>query len=426
MFDLGTNTQFANNQSEVDRFNAEFYGKIKYPWAPSAFESVCREDFWRKMVAQDIGYWHDEILPKGAKIWVAGCGTNQALFTALKFPDAQIIGSDLSKESLEMCQKNASQLNINNLELRHESINEASYHSQFDYIICTGVVHHNSNPILAIKQLSKALKPSGLAEFMVYNKFHRVTTAAFQLAVRMLAKCNVKPDINKELPISQMIVKDFREENMMGHMLKEMETTPEAAFADSLLQPVEHSYTIASLHDTLSESQFELVHFCIDHFSQDDGRLDWNLRFQLQELKNLYDDLPDIERWQMTNLLQGETSPMLWFYIQRHDCLRSRKTEKQICLEFLDTKFKRTNLEKKLFLVNEEGLYDSNPILIDFPAKNKHFIYSKAKEVYEHLDENSSIKNTLEKCKINHDFLTINMIRACLATTANPYLEAYE
>ena len=109
MNNIGESLQFATSQSTVDSMNAEFYGNIKFPWPPMVFEKVCRKDFWTKMISQDLGYWNKSILPQHQRIWVAGCGTNQALFTALKFPDAKIIGSDLSQESLLLCEKNAKQ-----------------------------------------------------------------------------------------------------------------------------------------------------------------------------------------------------------------------------------------------------------------------------------------------------------------------------
>lgn len=421
---LGSNLQFSNKQSDVDLLNTEFYGKIKFPWPPSAFERVRKEGFWSKMISQDLGYWRDEILPKNCKIWVAGCGTNQAIFTALKFPSSQIIGSDLSKESLEVCKKNAEQLNVKNLDLRNESINDSSYNEQFDYIICTGVIHHNSNPEIPLQRLSKALKSSGVIELMVYNKFHRIYTSAFQLAVRMIAQCNENPNLEKELLIAKMMVNSYGGKNKMGDLLETMKYIQDAAFADSLLQPVEHSYTIESLDALTSDCGLELLTFCLDQFSRAEKNYDWNLRFESNELQSLYENLPDIKRWYITNLLQGEISPMLWFYAQKKNSQRLRKTEKQICEEFLNTKFRKINIEKEIFVLNDEGLYNKHPITVNFPTKER-FFSKGVKEFYGRLLEDQVIGKTFEKCEIPLTFSNINMIRSCLATSSYPYLEAY-
>jgi len=99
-----------------------------------------QEGFWPKMLGQDIGNWDRPVVPKNGAVWVAGCGTNQALITALKFPEANVLGSDLSEESLAVCRKNADSLGVGNLELRRESISDVKYVGEFDYVLCTGVM----------------------------------------------------------------------------------------------------------------------------------------------------------------------------------------------------------------------------------------------------------------------------------------------
>ena len=427
MTNLGENIQFAGDQRKVDKINSEFYGKIMYPWAPGAFEKFNQQGFWRKMIGQDIGYWNETIIPENANIWVAGCGTNQALFTALKFPDAQVIGSDLSRESLAFCRKNAMQLGVTNLQLKNESINEVLYSKQFDYIICTGVIHHNSEPQISLLKLAKALKPDGILEIMVYNKFHRLRTASFQLAIRMLTNCIDKPILEKELPIARMLANDFKENNFMSHLLNNVQYEPDAAFCDALLQPIEHSYTIKSLEKMGLECNLELLTFTVDQFSQAEGCYDWNLNFKDLKLQELYNELPDTSRWEITNLLQGENSPMLWFYMQRKDSVRLRKSEMKICQEFFNTKFKRVTLIKELYVLGENNNYKREPMPVEFPAQLKNLPYpDEAKEVYATLDEAVAIGRTIEKCNIDLSFNMLNKLRLCLATASSPYLEAYK
>ena len=38
--EVGHSLSAATSQGEVDRLNSEFYGKIKYPWPPTAFDRV--------------------------------------------------------------------------------------------------------------------------------------------------------------------------------------------------------------------------------------------------------------------------------------------------------------------------------------------------------------------------------------------------
>ena len=78
--------------------------------------------------------------------------------------------------SLVVCQSTASQIGIRNLALENKSINDVNYKEEFDYIICTGVIHHNADPIGTLNKLAAALKPDGILELMVYNYCHRFQT----------------------------------------------------------------------------------------------------------------------------------------------------------------------------------------------------------------------------------------------------------
>src|SRR5262249_21113199 len=147
---------------KVDRMNAEFYGKFPYPWRPFKLDRILDSDFSRKMLCQALGDWTHTIIPQRPEIWVAGCGTNQALITALNFPAARVVGSDISRPSLDLCTSAAQDLSVCNLDLHEESLNDCTYREAFDYILCTGVVHHNAQPAETLRRLARALRPGGV------------------------------------------------------------------------------------------------------------------------------------------------------------------------------------------------------------------------------------------------------------------------
>src|SRR5215467_15104687 len=151
----------------VDQINAVFYNKFPYPWQAHKFDYLQDPYFETRLLNQDVGSWNFRVVPKCPRIWVAGCGTNQALITALKFPKAAILGTDLSTSSLEHCTETARALGICNLVLKQESINQSAYKERFDYIISTGVIHHNAFPEDTLRKLAAAMKPYGILELMV-------------------------------------------------------------------------------------------------------------------------------------------------------------------------------------------------------------------------------------------------------------------
>lgn len=417
------NLHFATGQQAVDDLNSEFYGKIQFPWPPQFFERVQQPDLAPRMLAQDLGVWRGGVLPEEPRIWVAGCGTNQALFTALRFHRGRVLGSDLSAESLAACGDNAASLGVGNLELVRESINEASYDRRFDYVLCTGVIHHNADPAAPLSRLAAALEPAGVLELMVYNHFHRVLTSAFQNAIWILLGRPAKPDLASELPVARELVRTFRRGNLMSTLLEGVDELPEAGFADYLLQPVEHSFTVESLVRMARGCGLELLSFCNDAFSRVKGDAGWDLDFASPRLRDLYEPLPDADRWQITNLLQAEASPMLWFYFQRQDSPRPRQSERQIADGFAASRFRRVKTQKEIFMRKAAGGYLRRPLVSPFPGEPRHAL---AHQVHSALDEEMPLGTTLSRLGIEPSLAQLSRLRLALATSGNPYLEAVD
>ena len=415
------NLHFASGQQEVDRLNAEFYGDIQYPWPPQYFDRLRRADLAPRMLAQDIGCWQGALLPETPRIWVAGCGTNQALFTALRFQRGQVLGSDLSAASLATCRANAASLGVRNLELVRESLNEASHAGCFDHVICTGVIQCNADPAVPLARLAAALRPAGVLELMVYNRFHRVLTAAFQNALWHLLGKPPRPDLERERPVARRLVETFRHPNLMSQFLGACGSLPDAAFADTLLQPVEHSHTVASLAALAERCGLEMLTSCNDAFSRTQGDADWNLKLEDPGLQRRYEALPDVERWQITNLLLAEASPMLWFYFQRRDCPRQRKSERQLAGEFLDLRFVRDKTQKELYARGADGTYSPSPRLVAFPGEP---LRELPRQVFRALDETLPLRDTLSWLGVDTSLPTLNRLRLALATSGCPFLEA--
>jgi SAM-dependent methyltransferase len=421
MSQFAENVEFARDSASVDDINAEFYARVQYPWPPMSFRRILDPDFWWQMLAQDIGSWKG-LSSTAPRVWVAGCGTNQALITALKFPNAHVLGTDLSQPSLDVCARNEAQVGVTNLELRKASINDATDVEAFDYILCTGVIHHNSDPAYSLGRLASALRPDGVLELMVYNVFHRVEAAAFQLAMRKLGgRSEERPDFAAEMPVARRLAESFRHGNRMSELLSRVATEPDAAFFDQLLQPVERSFSVDTLSKMTSSCGLDLLTFAVDQFSQAAGALSWNIELGDPVLQAGYEALPDLTRWHISNLMLLERSPMLWFYARRTDAPGRRKSEQEICAEFLDTTFVRNRAAGESFVRNASGNYDKPRQRFQFPGKPAD---ATARRVYEALDEARPIRATIDALDLPTSFIALNRLRTSLATTAFPFLKA--
>jgi SAM-dependent methyltransferase len=404
----------------VDAMNARFYGKYPFPWRPARFDYVVDPAFETIMLNQGIGDFTHSIIPRRAKIWVAGCGTNQAVFTALRFPEATIIATDLSEQSLEIASGTARGLGIKNLQLKRESINGSAYAEEFDYIICTGVIHHNADPQGALKKLAASLSPTGVLELMVYNRYHRIITTAVQKAIRILGGNAITGDMETELNLARKLVEQFPAENLVSMFLQTYRGESESAIADALIQPVEYSYTVESLEELASSCELELVSPCINLSNRIINPFSWNMQFADREFQSVYDSLPDMQRWQVTNLLMLEISPMLWFYVQRKDSGRRVKSEKELCEEFLSTRFVQAVSEQRTYVLNGDENYVLSPSTIRYPPPPPDNLTN----IVNSADGISPMKDIFDRLDLDRSFHSVNTCRLKLTTPASPYLKA--
>lgn len=398
----------------------EFYRRFPWPWPPMQWEAVEEPDFERRMLNQSLGDWDNRTVPPQASIWVAGCGTNQALHTALKFPGATVIGSDVSSASLGLCRRNAEQLGVTNLTLREESINDASYVGAFDYVICTGVIHHNEDPQFTLGRLARAMRPNAVLELMVYNRFHRTLSSCFQKAIRLLSGGTV--DFETDLAMARRLVEQFPARNQLADMVQEFKEGSESDFADLLIHPVEHSYTVESLGRLLAACGLEYALPCVTSY----GRFCapsvlWAMRFPDPDLQARYDALSDATRWQVTNLLQYDQSPLLWFYLRRTDAETPRRTEQQINAEFLRRTFERTQTRRRLFVRDDAGAYQPSARLRAHPsAATDPF----ARRVLDALEPGQPMATVFRTLRIPTTLASVHEARVKLTTSEFPYLVA--
>jgi SAM-dependent methyltransferase len=417
------NLLLVESAESVDQINAGFYGRFPYPWPAAKFDCLQDPNFNVEMLNQELGDWSHSLAPPDARIWVAGCGVNQAVITALRFPKATVLGSDLSSASLDLCAQNARALGVANLELRQESLNQVAYREEFDYVICTGVIHHNADPAVTLNRISGALKPSGILELMVYNRFHWVIPVAFQQAIRRLCDGQgTVSDFECELSVTRSIIKQAPASPLLRSYLSRYSSdSPESMLADELLQPVIYSYTVDSLKDLAASCNLELLRPSLNQFDKAAGAYSWELSCNDPVVSQLYEALPDTRRWEITNFLLLENSPMLWFYLQRSDASRPRKSEHQVCEEFLDTVFIQASTLQQNFIRTEQGQYVRSSNAVPYPVSPPD---ATVRRIFEAVDGFATMREIFERLRLETGFRYVNNVRLKLTTPAYPYLKA--
>ena len=129
---------------------------------------------WRHL---DIPVLTEELKAKGRgkKILIAGCGTGyEPLNMAVHYPEARILGVDLSVPSLAYGKQKAVEFGIDNIEFMQADILELEESGQqFDMITSVGVLHHMEDPVEGWSKLLTCLKPDGFMKIALYSEAAR-------------------------------------------------------------------------------------------------------------------------------------------------------------------------------------------------------------------------------------------------------------
>jgi SAM-dependent methyltransferase len=136
-------------------------------------------------------------LPVDSELLVAGCGTGrEAALWALRFPDARITAIDLSEASLAYARERCRALGLDRIDFRRlDLLSVAELGRTFDFIGCSGVLHHLPDPEAGWAALAAVLKPGGAMRVMLYSKVARLKVRAAQRHIADLQDRPVDSDL---------------------------------------------------------------------------------------------------------------------------------------------------------------------------------------------------------------------------------------
>ncbi len=118
--------------------------------------------------------WPEGLPRRDLRILSAGCGTNQAAILAYTNPACSVLGIDLSEASLAHEQFLKDKHGLANLRLEQRDLRDvATMGGEFDYIMCTGVLHHMRDPDEGLRALAAGLSRDGVLMAMLYGAHAR-------------------------------------------------------------------------------------------------------------------------------------------------------------------------------------------------------------------------------------------------------------
>jgi SAM-dependent methyltransferase len=252
-FVMSHSTQKLSPIPNVDAEVQDFYDR--YPYPPPVDNLDKYQRLWQDRQRRRADYhlfWPNRSYREDQSILIAGCGTSQAPKHALRWPEAQVTGIDCSATSVCHTEQLARKYNLKNLQVHQLPIERAAdLGMSFDQIVCTGVLHHLSDPDAGLSALRSALKPDGAMHLMVYAPYGRAGIYMLQEFCRRIGIKATDAEIQDLIRALSALPPGHPLETLLSQA---PDFRNEAALADALLHPQDRAYSVPQLFDFIANA----------------------------------------------------------------------------------------------------------------------------------------------------------------------------
>jgi len=215
------------------------------------------------------------------EVLIAGCGTGDQVFQALRYKNCNITAIDISSASLAYTQRKINEYKVTNVNLIQLDILKVSLlKKKFDIIECCGVLHHLAEPEKGLNQLTRVLNDNGYMRLSFYTESSRKTVVEARNYIKA-----------KKIEPSPENIRSFRRDVLSGYLPNlisltnhgsDFYTTSECR--DLCFHFQEHRFTINQIEGLLKESKLNFLGFLLP-----------------EEIKSLYKNYNPLDKLQ-TNL----------------------------------------------------------------------------------------------------------------------------
>ncbi len=202
-----------------------------------------------------------------ARMLVAGGGTGDALIylaEQLRETDAEVVYLDMSQRSMEVAQARAQVRGLDNIQWLHHSLLELPDLDigQFDYINCSGVLHHLADPDEGLLALKSVLKKPGLMGIMLYGTIGR--TGIYQMQHLLQMANHNEPDMRVQIENTRMIMNELPRTNWYKRaeeMTTSLERDGDIGLYDTFLHPQDRAYTVPQMYEYVEKAGLHFVEY---------------------------------------------------------------------------------------------------------------------------------------------------------------------
>ena len=190
-------------------------------------------------------------------ILIAGCGTGQQpIHIALRYPNCQLMAIDLSLKSLASAMRRSIEYDVSNVRFLQADIlklNECD--DNFDFISCTGVLHHMADPIAGWRVLVSKLSPGGVMKIGIYSEIARRHISEVR---DWISELGITPTEENIREVRQRLFK-FPKDDTRRRVLEYSDFYSVSGARDLLFHVEEHTFTFEEISAVLDTLGLELI-----------------------------------------------------------------------------------------------------------------------------------------------------------------------
>jgi SAM-dependent methyltransferase len=199
---------------------------------------------------------------------VAGGGTGDAcIMLAQQLADrrcpGEVIYLDLSSASRQICEARAKARGLRNIQFVTGSLLDlpAMNIGQFDYIDCTGVLHHLPEPAAGMRALVSVLQPDGGIGVMLYGEYGRSGVYPLQEMLRTLAPPSMA--LEDRLAMAKRLIRFLPTTNLFRRnpYLNDHVTGGDAGLYDLVLHSCDRAFTVPDIGAMAAAAGLRVVAF---------------------------------------------------------------------------------------------------------------------------------------------------------------------
>jgi SAM-dependent methyltransferase len=199
---------------------------------------------------------------------VAGSGTGDATIHLAaqleRFPGAGVISIDISEASNDVARARARVRGLKNITFLHGSLLDLDEMDlePFDYINCSGVLHHLADPDAGLNALKAVLKSDGAMGLMLYATYGR--TGIYQMQALMRLVNGDERDIQAKVDNTKAVLGCLPPSNWLKRgedLVHDHKLFGDVGVYDLFLHEQDRAYTVPEVYDFVERAGLKLVEY---------------------------------------------------------------------------------------------------------------------------------------------------------------------